>query len=121
MTSVGVNRWHTEFLAATPLPAEQIELWNAGLRGLDTGAVDLSHGDDEWVFIRRLTLTSRWSVDADASAALRACQESFALSVRNALRDASANTVVRYRDRRGGRPAARIRVAPDGPSAGVER
>ena len=101
MTSVGVHRWQTEFLAATPLPAEQVEVWNAGVRALDVGADDLSLCDDEWVFIRRLTLTSRWSADADAFAALRACQESLAASVRNALRDSSANAVVRYRERYG--------------------
>ncbi len=99
--SLAIARLHTHFRSPQPLPDERRDDWLAALAAADGDA--LCRGlaaDDEWIFIARLPLALRWTLDAGAGDVGEQWQRQLRRAIEAALAQSEPSGVVRYASRR---------------------
>ena len=108
--SLAIDRLHTRFRSPLPLPRERRDEWLAAFAEVDGDALSAGLvGSDEWLFIARLPLALRWSLDSAPTAVGEQWQTQLRHAIEQALaagddghagHDGHPSLIIRYASRR---------------------
>ncbi|WP_300450143.1 hypothetical protein [Accumulibacter sp.] len=99
--SLAIERLRARFRSPLPLPDERRDAWLRACAAADGEALSAGLvGDDEWLFIGRLPLALRWSIDAGAEDVGAQWQGELRRAIARTMSGGGESSTLRYASRR---------------------